>query len=198
MVIPYTLTTMRGKINYAKGVAFEQRFSIYMMTELGYDKIRRRQAMTGSESIKGSEADIVGVILDPRGKKFKIAAKFCLAVCCLILIAVISELIPVESFIFYAVIIVFGIIYADISKKLVDKYTWVECKCRKTTSDIRIVRDFYNAVQDYNNSKDKKYSISKMIFVSASGFVDNALQYASEKGIECYCLSENKFQKVEY
>ncbi len=61
-----------------------------------------------------------------------------------------------------------------------------------------MVRDFYNVVQDYNNSKDKKYPMSKMIFVSASGFVDNALQFATEKGIECYTKNKDTFNKIDY
>ncbi len=56
---------MRGKVNYSKGIAFEQKFTIYMLKELGYNKTQRRHSMTGSESIKGSEADIICISRSP-------------------------------------------------------------------------------------------------------------------------------------
>lgn len=189
---------MKGKLSQAKGKAFEQKFSIYMMTELKYDSIKRRKSMTGSESIKGSEADIIGVIYDIRGKRLKTAGLMLIGLAILLAICILAKLIHYDFAYFFLLFAVGGIIYVELSKKLNDKYTWVECKNRKNATDLRTVRDFYNVVQDYNNSKDKKISISKMIFVSASGFVDNALQFAVSKNIDCYKLNDKSFEKIEY
>ncbi len=88
--------------------------------------------------------------------------------------------------------------YAIIGRMLNTKYTGVECKNHKTKVNIKLVREFYHQILDNNQSKDKKYKLSNMIFVSKNGFVNNALEYASNKGILCYQQVENGFKKVQY
>lgn len=189
---------MKGRQNYFKGLVFEQKFSIYMISELKYDSVKRRKSMTGSESIKGSEADIIGIIYNRKAESIRKAGIFFMIIAIISLIGVAFELIHKDFIYFFLLFGISGFVYGIIGKKKSRQYTWVECKDRTKTTDIRMVRDFYNSVQDFNNSKDKKYSISKMIFVSASGFVDNALQFASDKRIECYRLIDNSFQKIKY
>jgi hypothetical protein len=197
-VVNLKLTTMEQNLSYYKGIAFEQKFSIYMISELKYDSIKRRKSMTGNENVKGSQADIIGVKYDPRGKVYKKFAVIIGIIGVLIAILVIAQKLPDECLFFYILAVIGTVIYGLLGKKFDDKYTWVECKNRTKIIDLRMVRDFYNEVQDYNSSKDKKYAISKLIFVSASGFVDNALQFAVQKDIECYKLEGNKFKKIEY
>lgn len=55
----------------------------------------------------------------------------------------------------------------------------------------------YSSVKEYKESKDTKYKFKKFAFVSASGFVDNALELAIDNHIDCYIKENEKFKKID-
>ena len=78
-----------------------------------------------------------------------------------------------------------------------NKYTWVECKNQKNNVNLVLVRDFYNKIKDNNQSKDKKFTIPKMIFVARNGFVNNAQDYAHEHNIRFFKKDNNSFVELK-
>ena len=91
-----------------------------------------------------------------------------------------------------------AMIYAFLSRYFSSKYTAVECKNHENKISLKMLREFYHQVLDNNKSKDKRYKLTKMIFVSKNGFVNNSLDFASSKEIECYQEDKNGFKKVQY
>lgn len=189
---------MGRKRNYKKGLEFENKFAEYMLSELKYDNCKVRKSMTGKENVKGVQADIIGIINDKRGMDFRKYAIIMLISVMFILVGIFMNLLSEDWAYIILVLIAGAVVYSLLSQKLDNKYTWVECKNHAEHIGIKIVRDFYHEVQDHNNSQDKKITVHKMIFVVASGFVDNALQFASEKGIDCYIKDGESFKKIIY
>lgn len=186
--------------NFEKGLELENKFAEYMIAELGYDEIKERIMIKGIDNSKGVEIDIVGMQYDERSERFRRLAFVTLAIALLGMGASFLEIEPFNSDMigFFVLIEFIAVGYAIIGRMLNTKYTGVECKNHKTKVNIKLVREFYHQILDNNQSKDKKYKLSNMIFVSKNGFVNNALEYASNKGILCYQQVENGFKKVKY
>lgn len=183
----------KKKTAYKKGEEFEKKFANYMLKELGYDRVKVRKSITGQENVKGTEADIIGIEHDIRGEKFRKLAIVTLIVALMGFALCLTENLSEDFLSFFAVLEGGSLLFVLLSRRFTDNYTWVECKNRQTKTDIKMVRDLYNNVEDNNRSKDRKFKIDKMIFASSSGFVNNAEQYAYEKGIKCYMPnSKNK------
>ena len=129
----------KKKSTYEKGKEFEDKFARYMLKKLGYDKVKTKKSITGQENVKGTEADIIGIVHDPRSERFRKLAIGVLVLAFLILVAGAMELIAFnEDEMYFIIFLEFcAVVYAIIGRKLGDKYTWVECKNRQAKSDTR-------------------------------------------------------------
>lgn len=191
---------MAKKTTFKKGIELEKEFANFMKEELKYDNVKCRKLVSGTENIKGTEADIIGVIHNNASETFRNMAILITIMGIIGLLISIFNIMPEyigqESFIVWIVFMVIGYGYAYMSRILFDKYTWVECKNWKNKVSIDEVRKFDFQVKDNNNSKDKRFKIHKKIFVAANGFKQTALQYCEDKNILCYLKQKNKFIEV--
>ena len=65
-------------------------------------------------------------------------------------------------------------------------------------SHINHVRKTIEEKADYVRSGDREYKFEYHYFVSANGFVENALKYAVDNNVICYVKEGNTFKKVGY
>lgn len=197
---------MSRESSYAKGKEFENRFGEFMKSDLDFDKIKPRTFLSSTINPKGSEVDIVGVRKDDRGKFFNVIAGVTMLVAVLLLLYGFYEawlwyddiwmIDPIYTSTMLGLEAI-AIIYLILGANKFDKYTWVECKAWSKKVPIKEVRDCYHRYQEYNQSKDRKHTCHEMIFVSKSGFVANAIDYANEKGVKLYVESEDGFESVK-
>ena len=85
-----------------------------------------------------------------------------------------------------------------ISTSFHKEIAWVECKNLKGKATYEQVQKCLQEFNDYKLSGDKEYKYVVLYFVSASGFVENALKLAMDNDIICYELKNENFEKVTY
>lgn len=187
-----------AKTTHQKGLELENKFAKYMKEKLGYNEVKERIMIKGIDNSKGVEVDILGIKYDDRSEMFRVVSIITLIISFFGLILSATEIIPFELISFFLVLEVGAIVYAFLSRYFSAKYTAVECKNHEAKINLKMLREFYHQVLDNNQSKDKRYRLTKIIFVSKNGFVSNSLEFAQSKGIECYQEDENDFKKVQY
>lgn len=192
-----TISYQKGKNSYDKGVQLENDFAKYMQDELGYDVVNTRKSVSGKENVKGVQADIIGVEYDERGERLRKAALITLGCCFSGSILGLAGLLPDSFQVLFGTLIFGSFLYVIIGRNMNNHYTWAECKNHKDKIDIKTVRDFYHEVKDHNLSKDKHFTVEKMMFVSSGGFIDNALEFAAHNGIRCYTIKDKKIVRVK-
>ena len=74
------------------------------------------------------------------------------------------------------------------------EYVWVECKDLQKSANHKHAQKFINEYTNYNGP----FKFKRKIFVSRSGFVDNALKYLEDNNVECYVLDNKKFKRTTY
>lgn len=184
---------------YYKGISFENEFAEHMKKDLNYDAANIRVSMSGKDNVKGVQADIIGVEKDDRMNRLRKAALYVLFVSILGTLFCILDIFVFDLIYFFAPLGLWCVIFPIIGRTMGDKYTWVECKNYSGKVSIKLVRNFYEEVKDHNASESRKFTVDKMIFVSANGYVENALRFAKHKGIECYIKNaKGKFEKIEW
>lgn len=188
----------KKQTTHQKGLELENKFAKYMKEKLEYDEVKERIMIKGIDNSKGVEVDILGIEYDDRAEIFRVISIITLVLSIMGSILCIAEVIPFEWVSFFLVLEIGAIIYAFLSRYFSSKYTAVECKNHENKINLKMLREFYHQVLDNNKSKDKRYKLNKMIFVSKNGFVSNSLEFAQSKGIQCYQESETNFKKVQY
>lgn len=127
----------KKKNPYQKGLELEQEFAQYMKDKLEYDKVKVRKQVSGKHSIKGAEADIIGVEHDPRGEKFRKLSFFLFFGAITGIVISIIEKASEGWFVFFFAIEIVAILYGLLERRFSDKYTWVECKNWKNQCQYR-------------------------------------------------------------
>lgn len=189
---------------YDKGRELETLFSVFMKHELKWDKVRVGAHMAGKANVKGAAIDVIGERLDERGRKFNTISIIWLIIAAGLLILSIVWAINdfdnggigllIISFVFMAGAIVFLIQSAKFNKE----NAWVECKNLKGKVNINQIDKSLRELNDYKASQNNEYKFEYHYFVSSSGYIENALKYAVDKGIVCYIKSGDTFKRVGY
>lgn len=188
------------KSSKQKGTEFEKEFAEYMKDKLAYNDCYLNQKVKGKISTNEYEVDIIGKKLNEQGEKMRFFGRFFLVIAILAFILFFSGVIILveNDMVILGIIGIVGWVILESGKEKMYDYTWVECKDHKRKIDKHVVNTLKDKTKDYHNSKDKKFLFSKIILVSASGIIPNALRFAKEYSIECYYKSGNKeFIKYE-
>jgi hypothetical protein len=182
---------------FYRGVKFEIMFAEFMKSDLGWDGYAIRSQQKGKSNNKGAQVDIIAKRYDIRGKNL---VRLSYAYLGLMVVAAALGLYYDEN-----LVIIFGfftgalaIFLAYKSQDMHRENAWVECKNRKGKATFEQVQKCINEYNDYVASGDKEFKFVEWYFVSASGFVENALKLALDKGFTCYEFKNNKFEKVTY
>lgn len=192
--------------SYKKGCDFEAEFAKFMTKKLDWTTYRIRAHMPGKSNNKGNQIDIVLDRLDERGQKFNKATKV-LAYTCLVLIIGGAWIgydsdwkdAQANTLIEYGVYLEFAAIATMLLGKHYNKENaWVECKNLKGKATYDQVSKSIQQFEDYKKSGNTEYKFKEHYFVSANGFVENALKLAHDNGIICYEKINGKFVEVSY
>lgn len=191
---------MTAKNSKQKGSEFEKEFAEFMKKKLGYKDCYLNQKVKGKISTNEYEVDIIGKRLSEKGENMKDLGFWAVFIGGILLLAGLFDLIKISQdiLIVIGVLIIGGGIALQIAKENEFEYSWIECKDHKTKIGKDVVNTLKDKVIDYHKSEDKKFTFNKTILVSASGIIPNALRFAKEHSIECYCKSgNNEFVKYD-
>lgn len=189
---------------YYKGANFEILFAEFMKSDLGWDGYAIRSQQKGKANSKGAQVDIIGKRKDDKGRKlYNLFLIFLIIAFGLIIISLVLytdnylELMQYSALlsIVFALGALFSFLYG---RNFYQENAWVECKNRKGKATYEQVQKSIHEYKDYIDSGDKEYKFITRYFVSATGFVDNALKLALDNNIECYEYIEGRFEKVTY
>lgn len=191
-------------VSYEKGREFEEQFASFMRNELRWDKVRVGAHMTGRNNAKGTSIDVFAERLDERGMKYrKYADNWMLA----------SGGFGVFSLVWFLeqwshhgiwffrssmVVLLVGLMFRYFSEGNNKQNAWVECKNLKGRSNINHIKKMLSEYQDYKASKNDNHKFTHLYFVSANGYVENALKMAMDNNIICYTKKGNSFIETRY
>jgi len=186
-----------SKINYKKGLDFENEVAKYVVEEMKFDDSQVRPNDSGSTSDKGFEIDVLAKVNDKGSEMYKSASIVCLIAGLFALALCIFNVID-DSFIFFMSFVFIGvsIFYISYGEKLMAKYVWIECKSLSKKADRNMIMQLVYKYNDYQKKQEKKYNIVNKLFFSESGFNNDAKQFAKENGVICYEKNANKFKEV--
>jgi len=194
---------MAKKTTYKKGIELEEKFSQYLKDEMGYTETKIRFQVKQANNSRGANIDIIGRKLSEKGKFLKsLGITYLIIFFLLIVLGIILLSNNIEDWggglIFSGVIFeIFGTIAYALGLKYYNTNIWVECKNLKNKVNITQVRKMIDEINAYKNSGDKKYRFKEFAFVSASGFIDNAIELALANNIKCFIINnKNKFQQI--
>jgi hypothetical protein len=189
--------------DYKNGADFEQRFANYLVTNLGYDNYQVRNQVKSVNNSRGTNVDIIGRRLDARGKRLENLGKIYLYLTGFVAAFGILLMFLMDDKWCGTVVILIAVVIEVIAYVAVLKgiefafeNIWVECKNLKGKADITQVRKTIDEISDYQKSGDTTYKFAEYAFVSANGFVDNAIGLAIKHGIKCYIVEDGKFKRV--
>ena len=79
-------------------------------------------------------------------------------------------------------------------------HAWVECKNQLSTVKRQQMQKLISSAEDVKAHPDAKWKPDVLMYVSATGFDADALNFAMEYSIECYVPKENGrgFEQVDY
>ncbi len=186
------------------GDKLESEFAKYMKSELDWDKVRVGAHLSGRDNNKGAAVDIIGERLDERGKRFhSIGIIFIITSLTLCFFSGLYAIYEIDNYgvgflIFAVLFLISSIVYLKLSDKYNKENAWVECKNLKNKVNINHISKSIREFNDYMVSKDKEYKFEYHYFVSASGYVENALKYAIDNGLICYEYDGKSFKRTGY
>lgn len=192
------------KTSYAKGEEFEKLFAEFMKKDLGWEKHTIRANVKSHTNSKGTQVDVLGKRQDKEGLRLRKMGRIYL-VAVLIAMAITAILFGSNSidedtaFVFLgcgAVLEIIGVIALETGRNRHTEHAWVECK-NKNEKATRV--EMLKSIEEFNGSKksgDKEYRFIVHYFVSASGFVANALELAENNNVVCYYLKDDAFKKT--
>lgn len=174
-----------------KGNELEKEFAEYMVKELGYIEYHIQHPVGGKYNAQGTKVDIIAKKKgDDAKKKNKTSITFRWLF--IISLVVLITLLIFENYdniiypiVFCLIFLVVSIRYNILSENSFD-YGWVECKNLKTKADINQITKMLREFSDYSHTGSKELNVKALYFVSANGFIDNALKYALDHNVICY------------
>lgn len=190
--------------SYDKGKRLENEFAVFMKKELNWTNTRVGAHMQGSANAKGTPIDVLGERKDERGKKFEKISWIWMAIGGMLFIyGLIWAFNDWDNgglvFLLFSILFFLGgLVFTVQSNKFNKENAWVECKNLKGKVNINQIDKSLRELNDYRNSNNKEYKFEYHYFASASGYIENALKYAVDKGIICYEKSGDTFKKVGY
>jgi hypothetical protein len=193
--------------SHQKGAKLEIEFARYMKNNLGYHEAVTKMDVLSAEKATGTEVDVIGFKTDPRGQRLRMIGIVYIFSALLLLIIkgiytydksnTMSSELSIAISIVSLFTVCFGFYTVYDAKKFESENGWVECKNRKTKAIQKEVDIMLSQLKHYKNSNDKKHKFTELYFVSASGFVDNALEYAKKQNIRCFIKnSDGEFLEV--
>jgi hypothetical protein len=189
---------------YEKGKELENQFSVFMKHELGWVEVRVGAHMAGKANVKGAAIDVIGARLDQRGKNFRKATIVAIGTALLMFVYGIIWALTgtgnggVGFMTAGLMLIPVSLIYMYFMGKYNKEHAWVECKNLKGKVNINQIDKSIRELNDYRDSGNKEYKFECHYFVSANGYIENALKYAVDKGILCYQKEGSTFKRVGY
>jgi len=192
--------------SHAKGKQLEEEFSVLMKKKLGWDNTRVGVHLAGRDNRKGASVDIVGHRLDAKGKMFRKAFKvYTITFVLLMVIGVFYGLAETFNDGVFSSLFITGILFEIagavtiyFSNAYNKENVLVECKNIKAKVNVNMIYKTLREIDDYNESQDKEYKFKYHYFVSANGYIENALKYANEHGIICFEKQNGKFIESQY
>jgi hypothetical protein len=193
---------IQEETSYDKGLRFEKEFANYMKKNLGYNNAVIRNNTRSATNASATNVDVIGFKTDPRGKDFRMAGIICMIIAFLgIVFKAIytfgnenNTLDSASNAVLNGFILFFfcaGFVTLKKSKSFEIENGWVECKNRKTKSTHDEVEKMYRDCDNYKKINDKKYKFTELYFVSANGFVADALEFAKNNNVRCFVLDAN-------
>ena len=191
-----------SQTSYLKGRELEEEFAAHMKKNLGWTSVRVGAHMKGKENSKGASIDVIGECLDERGVKFhRVSMSILTSAIFMVLVGITllfedidggSEVLLIS--IFVSGLAGFFLWQSDVYHK---QNAWVECKNLKGKATISMIDKSLREKRDYIASGDKEYKFEYHYFVSASGFVENALKHAVAHGMFCFEKKDGKFVEIK-
>lgn len=189
---------------YDKGRELEFEFSNYMKTNLNWHKIRVGAHLPGRQNSKGSAVDVIGESLDERGQRFaKLAISWMMISGGFILLSFFCIMSGLGTGVVFLCLGFISLGSGFYFKSHIEKYNkmnaWVECKNLKGKTNINQIDKSLREKRDYLLSGDTEYKFTHHYFVSANGYVENALKYAKDNNIFCFeKKKDGSFSEVQY
>lgn len=187
--------------NYDKGIKLERDFAQFMKSKLNWQGVKIRANVKAHNNAKGSNIDIIAVGLDARGIQLNKMSLFYLAISLIMFILwIYCLLIETDVGLFFLAmsiftcLLFFGCIY--LSRKYNSIHAWVECKSHTKRVEIDLISTMLYRHHQYKISGDRQYKFEVLIFVSKSGFTENALKEALNNGVHCYTVEDGNFKKI--
>jgi len=204
IILAITKTTVMAEIietenSHKKGADFEMLFAEFMKSDLKWDGYVIRSQQKGKSNSRGANVDVIGKRKDDRGRKlYNLGFISAIIGAALVIFSLIDD--TDEIFLWGGMIFLgLGILYIAFSGDLHQEHAWVECKNLKGKATIEQMRKCIEEHKDYVATSDKEYKFVRKYFVSASGFVENALKLAMDNNVTCYEYNKNeKFEEVKY
>ncbi len=193
-----------AKTTHQKGLELENKFAEFIKEEMGYEKTKIRFQVKQANNSRGANIDVIGQRLDKRGKLLKnLGISYMVVFFIAMFYAFIIGFTDTFDNIWFSILFfggltmqILGIIVILISSSLNIENAWVECKNLKSKVNIGQVSKMINEINSYNQTKDTQYKFREFFFVSASGFIDNAIELAISNNINCYIVEDDKFKKI--
>jgi hypothetical protein len=187
--------------SHSKGLSFEKEFSEFMISELGWEKAKIRTQQASKSNMRGINVDVRGERVDFKGKKLRKIGRFYLSIFLFLLGLSYIETDPDTAGTYLDISLIFifvGSIVYFIGISKLKENAWVECKNLKGKATYVQVQKMINELNEYKESGNDRYKFVSAYFVSSNGFIDNALQLASDNKIICYEKKDGVFCLIEY
>jgi hypothetical protein len=192
-----------GKSNNEQGKKLEDDFALFLKNNLGYTKVDTRITVFSRKNPNGSNVDVMGKKNSNQGKRIMLLSKIMmyLSLPIMLIPAFLSTISVSYTQIFtLAAIGLSMIVLSAMILGLADyysaEYAWVECKSSKDKTTFDQVDTMVSRFNAHMKNKHKRYNFKEKYFVSANGFIDNALGHAHSNGIICYICEGNEFKKI--
>lgn len=182
---------------FAKGLNLEKEFCEFLKTDLGWTDARIRAQMSAANNMRGTQVDVLAERLNEKGQFAKKLAYIYIPIFLftfILGITINSDALMIMGLLFELA----GGIALILSITLNKEHAWIECKNRKTKTDIRQMQLTISQVDEYKKSGNKKYKFTEIYFVSSSGFVENALKLAEENNVKCYYKKDGNFFQAKF
>ena len=195
----------KHKNTVEKGYELEKEFAEFMKSDLGYSKYHIHHNVSGLLNKKGTAVDVIAEKPDQKGIKYKeLSHRYYIFSCCFIIAGcfmLICSFIAIGIFTFALgvvglIITLFVMIHSD---KFNVEHGWVECKNLSGKVNINQIEKVLREFRDFSATQDNELKVTRVYFVSKSGFIDNALKFAQFNNVICYQKEPNgKFVIVKY
>lgn len=196
-------TIENTETSFEKGIGLEKEFCEYLKTDLGWEKARIRSQMASNINMRGINVDIVAERINEKDKRNYIilgSIYLCIGTFVFLLgldIVNENEVLGFSCLAGFFLMVLFAVLFYRMALDNIKEHAWVECKNRKTKSDIKQIKEVISCLKEYRATENRKYKFVEIYFVSASGFIDNAIELAERSEIRCFVKKDGTFKEVD-